>query len=120
MSVSFYVMGDDDPTDEYVLISHHEVNMSNSNAYRVASTLGIDLEEGGWAGEMDARDFLGRVLLALAVEPQDSGIPAHEVPTGGPRWIDCGRREGYVQERLTNLHDLAQHAIKDGKPVLWS
>ena len=120
MSVTFYVMGDDDPNDEFALIDHAEVNMSNSNAHRVALTLGIDLEEWGWAGEMDAQEFLGRVLLALALEPEDAGIPPHEVPTGGPRLIECGRREGYLQERLGHLHDLAQHAIRVGKPVQFS
>jgi hypothetical protein len=87
------------------------INMSNSNAARVASTLGIDLDAEGWCGSMDAKDFLGRVLVALALEPADAGMPSHEVPTGGVRWVECGRPAGYAQERLAQLHALAEWAV---------
>lgn len=99
------------------------VNMSNSNAAQVCRTLGIDLEEWGWCGSMSAQDFLGRVLVALAIEPADAGIPAHQllpgdsagifgtVAEGGPTFIECGRREGYTQERLSQLRELADWAV---------
>lgn len=88
-----------------------EINMSNTNAHRVCETLGINLEEEGWCGSLPAQDFLGRVLLALAIQPADEGIPAHEVPTGGVRWVECGRSEGYLQERLGQLRELADWAV---------
>ena len=100
-----------------------EVNMSNSNAAVVCATLGIDLEEWGWCGSLPAADFLGRVLIAPAVSPVDAGVPAHRlqpgdsagvfgtVVEGGPTFIECGRREGYTQERLDQLRELADWAI---------
>lgn len=96
---------------------HLEVNMSNSNAAVVCGSLGIDLNEEGWCGSLAADDFLGRVLLALAIQPSDEGIPAHELPTGGVRWIECGRRPGYIQERLGQLHELAAWAVEHGAEV---
>ena len=94
-----------------------EINMSNSNAFRVCGTLGIDLEAEGWCGSLPADDFLGRVLLALAIEPVDAGVPAHELPGIGPRWIECGRPEGYAQERLGQLRELADWAIAHGAEI---
>jgi hypothetical protein len=101
-----------------------EVNMSNANAVVVCSSLGIDLEAEGWCGSLPAEDFLGRVLLALAITPTDEGIPAHEVAqefkpswVGQARMIECGRREGYTQERLTQLHELAAWAVAHGAEI---
>jgi hypothetical protein len=90
-----------------------EVNMSSANAVVVCAALGIDLEEEGWCGSLPAADFLGRILVALAVSPTDAGVPTHELPRepGQVRWIECGRREGYTQERLAQLRELADWAI---------
>jgi hypothetical protein len=87
------------------------VNMSNTNAARVCETLGIDLDDLGWCGSLPAADFLGRVLVALAVCPVDAGIPAHELSGTSPRWIECGRPEGYLQDRLGQLRELADWAV---------
>lgn len=89
-----------------------EINMSSSNAAVVCGALGIDLAEEGWCGSLPAEDFLGRVLMALAIQPSDEGVPARDdtVP-GQVRWIECGRRPGYIQERLAQLHELAQWAV---------
>lgn len=105
---------------------HLEVNMSNTNAAVVCGALGIDLEEWGWCGGLPAQDFLGRVLVALAISPADEGIPAHEIPFGVPgrpawtgeaRFVDCGRAPGYLQERLGQLHELAQWAVAHGAEI---
>lgn len=88
------------------------VNMSNSNAARVCASLGIDLDAEGWCGSLDAADFLGRVLLALAVDPVDAGRPATvDAAPGRATFIDCGRPQGYTQERLSQLRELADWAI---------
>ena len=49
-------------------------------------------------------------------------MPSYEVPTveGGPRWIEGGRRPGYLQERLEQLRQLADWAIANGADeVSW-
>lgn len=94
-----------------------QVNVSSANAVVLCGSLGIDLEFEGWCGSLPAQDFLGRVLLALAIEPADEGIPSHELPTGGVRWVECGRRPGYIQERLLQLHELAEWAAENGAEV---
>jgi hypothetical protein len=89
------------------------VNVSSSNAVVLCAALGIDLAAEGWCGSLPAQDFLGRILVALAVSPTDAGVPTHELPRepGQVRWIECGRREGYTQERLAQLRELADWAI---------
>lgn len=102
------------------------VNMSNANAATVCATLGVDLEDWGWCGSLTAEDFLGRVLVALAIQPADEGVPAHEVPFGVPgrpawtgeaRFIECGRAPGYIQERLGQLRELADWAVANGTEI---
>ncbi|TQK49869.1 hypothetical protein FBY35_0145 [Streptomyces sp. SLBN-118] len=87
------------------------VDMANSNAARVLDTLGYAEPY----GDEDARLFLGRVLLALALNPEDAGRPA--VVDG--RFTDCGRAPGYVQSRLNELRELAQYAHARGLRVTW-
>lgn len=95
-----------------------DVNMSNSNAARVCRSLGLDLNELGWCGDLPAEDFLGRILVALAVEPSDAGVPATvDAAPGRATFIDCGRPEGYVQERLGHLRELADWAVAHGAKI---
>ncbi|MEU3708368.1 hypothetical protein AB0E82_39530 [Streptomyces anulatus] len=87
------------------------VNMANANAARVLGALGYAEP----CGVDDAESFLGRVLIALAVDPVDAGRPA----TAKGRLIDCGRPQGYVQERLGELRALAEFARERRLDVVW-
>lgn len=135
--------GNPDCDGEYAspVYQHDEfdVNMSNVNAATLMSVLGIGQDdEDGLCGSLDCTDFLGRVLLAIALAPQDEGVPAHEITpaeaaadpllsalglgsetTAGPRVINGGRPVGYIQTRLMHLHDLAEAAVAAGQPVTW-
>ena len=99
------------------------VNMSNRNARPVLESLGIEGDD-LWCGSMDAQEFLGRVLMALAVAPTDEGLPEHEwegaSEFGFGRFIDAGREPGYLQARLERLHEVAAAAVADGLQVVWS
>lgn len=99
-----------------------QINMSNTNACRVCEALGIDLASDDWVGDMPAEAFLGRVLLALAISPTDDGMPSYEhQPVGtGPTVIEGGRRPGYLQERLAQLHALGEYAISMRSEVWWA
>lgn len=112
MSVTFTAAG----TDELFEL---DVNMSNSNAAMVAAALGFSLDP-DWVGEMEARDFQGRVLLALAISPADEGMPSYEHVGPGARMIEGARRPGYLQERLGQLHELASWAVDHGALIWWS
>lgn len=98
---------DDDPS----------VNMSNGNAAHLLATLGFDTDE--LLGSTSAEDFLGRVLVALAVAPIDAGIPAHDISEGGAQVVNCGRPEGYTQHRLDQLRTLAEFARSHDANVSW-
>ncbi|MEW2085751.1 hypothetical protein [Streptomyces sp. NPDC005283] len=60
--------------------------------------------------------FLGRVLLALALDPAGAGRSA--VADG--RFVDCGRARGYAQSRLSELRELAEYARARGLRVTWA
>lgn len=93
-----------------------EVNLANANARRVLEVLGLADEFGDLTGNATAEEFLGRCLIALAVEPADAGVPA--VQDGS--FIDCGRPAGYLQDRLAELHDLAMWCAAQGRAVSWA
>lgn len=93
-----------------------EVNLANANARRVLEVLGLADELGDLTGHAAAEDFLGHCLIALALEPADAGVPA--VQDG--RFIECGRPAGYLQDRLTELHDLAVWCAAQGRGVSWA
>lgn len=122
MSVTFSAPGLDPGIDADGHWEPHplEVNMSNRNAASVAASLGIELDP-DWCGQMAPADFLGRVLMALAIAPADEGMPSHELPRspGQARWIEGARPQGYLQERLGQLHALATWALGHDSPIIW-
>lgn len=95
-----------------------QVNLSNFNARFVLAALGVDSED--LCGEDGAESFLGRVLTALAIAPVDEGVPAHDLPGPGAQVVECGRRAGYLQERLAVLHEVALWAVERGRCVQWA
>lgn len=90
-----------------------DVNISNINARRLLGTLGFDTEE--LAGTSEGADFAGRVLLALALEPEDEGVPAVEEQG----FVDCGRAPGYLQARLGELQILGEYAFSNSLQIHW-
>lgn len=102
-----------DVSDEF------DVNVANMNARTLLVALGIDASD-DLCGMMDAEQFLGAVLLAMAVERDDSGVAPVEVGGPGARMVDCGLRPGYFADRFSALHALATEAVRLGRPVMWS
>lgn len=89
------------------------INMSNGNAVGVLDLLGYTDES--MYGECDAQDFLGRVLMAIAVAPADEGRPTFQ----DGNILFGGTEPGYKQNRLRQLYDLALSATKSGTSVVW-
>lgn len=120
---------DVDPEGEFT----PEVNVSQRHAALLAGLLGLTAPEtidaaqtlprpahdGGGpaddAGQLPAEDFLGRVLVALALTPEDEGVDGY----WNGRLHMGGRRAGYLQLRLAELHDLAQWCVGRGRDVAW-
>lgn len=117
------------------------MGLSNANAYDVLRTLGLcetrdpdtvvaglsdrdplqTADDVQLAGTEPVEQFRGRVLLALAVAPTDTGIPSRS--RGGDGYatiVDCGRAPGYLQERLGQLLTLCDHAARGGHDIIWS
>lgn len=98
---------------EFTPVVH--LNVTSSNAKMLLDTLGV-VETGDLTGEMDAEDFLGRILIALGVNPTDAGVPA----TRDGFWNTMGRNEGYTDARLLELEEVARYAVDNKLTVSWS
>jgi hypothetical protein len=102
-------------------VAEPEVNCANLNAEEVLALLGI---EGDFhdicVGSLPAEDFKGRVLLALALAPEDLGRPAE--PIGHAVFgigIRAPRPAGYIQDNLAGLLEVADLALSKGVEVCW-
>lgn len=95
------------------------VNLSNANAGLILDHLGLRDELSELAGECDAADLRGRILVAQGLVPADEGVPAttHATDT---RWVDAGRRPGYTEATLQRLEALAEQAQVVGAKVVWA
>lgn len=126
------VCGDEDCAYQTMLITGIEeapaprINVADRNGMHLLDLLGIESEgddEFGYQpfGSMSGEDFLGRVLMAQAIAPADAGRPAVEHRSeGGMTVIEGGRREGYSEDRLTELRELAEFSIATGRKVQWN
>ena len=89
-----------------------EVQLSNSNASILLETLGLT---GQIFGALPSEDFTGRALLAMALLPQDEGMPS--IQEGNV--IHGGRQPGYTQAKLAKLIELSNWAMKNKAEVTW-
>ena len=100
------------------------VSVSQDNAEFLLEALGVERDIDGeleMIGSADPTDFMGRVLAAEGLSPEDPGRPA--IFGQGPRgrtYVEAGRGEGYLQRRLGDLRELASYATEHSLPVLWS
>jgi hypothetical protein len=97
-----------------------EVNLANGNAGEVLSLLGYDGED-LYIGTADAEDLLGRLLLAEALLAESAARPYREQrQSGQPTMVDLGRPAGYVNQRISQLADLASWAAANRREIVWS
>ena len=98
-----------------------QLQVSNTNGLRLLESLGLSTpEEPQYFGTVSAEDFLGRTLIALALEPTDEGIPlVDSITSGGARLIECGRPVGYLQQKLEMLRDVITFAQKHNSNISW-
>lgn len=88
------------------------LNLNGSNAALIAAALRIDL---GDSGSEKAELFCDRVQSALRAEPVDAGQPA----AVDGNWTYCGRRPGYLQDKLGQLLEIVRWASLRGLDVCW-
>jgi hypothetical protein len=106
------------------------LNVSNGNAVVILEALGmapevIDTEFGPCTadayGSMSADDFLGRVLAAEVMSVGDPGTETEVLAEEGKAtFVMCGRREGYVDEKLSVLREIALWAQAHQVEVQWA
>jgi hypothetical protein len=109
MSVTFY-------SDNREL----ELNVNNSNACALLSALDIAPD---YCGAIVGVELAARADAALRVLSEidglDSAIPSYEDRAPGMcTMIECGRRDGYMTDRLTTLRKLGLDAGEN--EVYWS
>lgn len=131
MSVSFYLIQDGkivapvsyDPAGD--ADKPFDLNVTNTNAIMLLEMLGIRVKgDNGLTGEIEDVARLEyncqQVLHALRADPAlDAGRLSieHRSP-GCMTMIECGRRDGYLLDRVSRLRQLAEEALlRDAKLV---
>lgn len=110
------------------------VNVASSHAVDILEVLGLTsrhepIETDGHTalnipgddlcGSLPAQDFLGRILMALAVAPESAERPAYAA-VGASHVTSCYRRAGYLQSKLHELHEVAQFCHTHDRPIIWA
>ena len=97
-----------------------EINLANGNASEILRLLGYDGADLN-AGEADAEHLLGKLLIAEALLEESAERPYREQRQDGrATLIDCGRPAGYINERISQLADLASWAAANDRRIVWS
>lgn len=130
MSVDFYASrGTDEVWDGRPVVVTRQVpegeelafNVSNANAADLLSYLGLEPEyPGDLSGTFTADEVLGACLVATAIGAPDLGHEGGVDPRPGARMIHCGRREGYLEEKVAYLTELAQWAKANRADVTFA
>ena len=115
MSVYFSTTHSNNPGD----YSEGTTNVAYGWAMLVGEALGFTSFEDATFGSESLETFKGRVLLALAVAPEDEGLPVHTVDTvlGSAR---THRPAGYLQGKLRAILSVVEAGERQGHDtVLW-
>ncbi len=105
------------------------LNLSNTNAVALLTYLGLPAAP---AGELDAQELIVRCATVRHAghgldelgQPDpghpidDGGLSRLDVDLGRSRLIDCGRRPGYLAERLAALERIAVDALLHGEQTV--
>ena len=113
MSVTFRVIGDHD--DDNI------VNVSNANARDVLHALHVPgADDQDISGSMSASDLARLCLAFLNSTKLDPGLAPSEPlrDASRARYVECGRREGYLHEVAGRLWKLALRAGPGGE-ITW-
>jgi hypothetical protein len=100
-----------------------EVNVSNTNSVVILDALdiqqGVDFADRCF-GTMTGQEFSDRILFARASSVSDAGLPAYQGthPVLGSV-INCGRPEGYLENILEELQEIADYAVAHNLTVSW-
>lgn len=116
----------------------------DANGGELLNLLGLVSDGGDCAGSIAADDMYGRVLMAQALAGSDPGRPPVAITADGAMMladealrdsrvggtgpdaegrvvaVDCGRREGYFDDRLIEIAEVALWAQARGRNVQWS
>ena len=100
-----------------------EMNVSNSNFYRLMREIGLEFED--YCGRLDPGDIVARCEAYLAtlkmIPEMDAGTPTNVYKGNGRATIvDCGLRAGYFGDRVSQLLELARVAVEKDYVLVYS
>jgi hypothetical protein len=124
MSVSFFpARGDQPPRLRRAELQHLDINVANSNACDLLEAMGLPRED-YVGGELSIDRFINRCRNRLRAgigkrSPDLETIIMKE--PGKATFYDCGRREGYIEEKLLTLVKMAEEGKTLGATLIaWS
>ena len=120
MSVSFYLGNLKDGATTFDFVKNLDIDMSNGKARMVLNALGLP-DTDDLCGHMDRVQFanLCASWLQQHIGKQSAKLEV-SVTRGslGATFIDCGVPEGYINQRIRQLSEVAR-AADDGNVIYW-
>jgi hypothetical protein len=116
MSIDFSPLRQTDNDFDWVAVPEHlELSLSTANGLDLLDALGIEETYSNDHWPIQCFRVLVTVARRKRLDYRSPEIPwsEHSAP-GRCTFIDCGRTEGYIERRLSDLSDLLNHAIAAG------
>jgi hypothetical protein len=121
MSVSFYLGNLKDGVATIDFVKDLDIDMSNGRARMVLNALGLP-DADDLCGQMDRVQFANLCASWLQQHIGRQSAKIEESVTRGAlgaTFIDCGVREGYVNQRIRQLSEAAR-AADGGNVIYWA
>ena len=122
MSITFYP-GFQDSQRRWVYVESIEgLNVCNRNGHDLALALGLIIDN-GMLDPVPIGEFTNRCTgyLRRRLGRPDPAIASHErEQSDGPRWIEAGRGEGYLQLNVKRLLELARAGQAEGATHVYA
>jgi hypothetical protein len=90
-----------------------DINLSNANAAAVAAALGWHIVHGYLEVPIDQAIAACTAYLQQHIGRRSPELPARII-AGNPRFIDCGRREGYIEHQVHRIALMLREAKARG------
>lgn len=96
------------------------INLANSNACALLALAGLPATSFGELDPTELPAVIRRLLRAANSRRSQMGAVTEDVSSESGRWVESGRSQAYVEQRVMDLLTLCREAQVHGCRVVWN